>query len=70
MEDLVKSIVVNGVLTPVMLRPCADGGYEMVSGHRRMHAAKLAGLKTIPAVVKEMDDDTAVVAMVDSIVQR
>lgn len=70
MEDLVKSIAVNGVLTPVMLRPCADGGYEMVSGHRRMHAAKLAGLKTIPAVVKEMDDDTAVVAMVDSNVQR
>lgn len=70
MEDLVKSIAVNGVLTPVMLRPSADGGYEMVSGHRRMHAAKLAGLKTIPAVVKEMDDDTAVVAMVDSNVQR
>ena len=70
MEDLVKSIAVNGVLAPVMLRPSADGGYEMVSGHRRMHAAKLAGLKTIPAVVKEMDDDTAVVAMVDSNVQR
>lgn len=70
MEDLVKSIAVNGVLTPVLLRPSVDGGYEMVSGHRRMHAAKLAGLKTIPAVVKEMDDDTAVVAMVDSNVQR
>ena len=59
-EDAVRSIA----------RPSADGGYEMVSGHRRMHAAKLAGLKTIPAVVKEMDDDTAVVAMVDSNVQR
>ncbi len=70
MEDLVKSIAVNGVLTPVMLRPCAEGGYEMISGHRRMHAAKLAGFKTIPAVIKEMDDDAAVVAMVDSNVQR
>lgn len=70
MEDLVKSIAVNGVLTPVMLRPCAEGGYEMISGHRRMHAAKLAGLKTVPAVIKEMDYDAAVVAMVDSNVQR
>lgn len=70
MEDLVKSIAVNGVLTPVMLRPCAEGGYEMISGHRRMHAAKLAGLKTVPAVIKEMDDDAAVVAMVDANVQR
>lgn len=70
MTDLVKSISVNGVLTPVLLRPDGSGGYEMISGHRRMHAAKLAGLKVIPSVVKEMSDDDAVIAMVDSNVQR
>jgi ParB family chromosome partitioning protein len=70
MADLVKSITVNGVLTPVLLRPDNAGGYEMISGHRRMHAAKLAGLKTIPSVIKEMSDDDAVIAMVDSNVQR
>ena len=71
MEDLVKSISANGVLTPVILRTTdTPGEYEMVSGHRRMHAAKLAGLRTIPAVIKKLDDDEAVVAMVDANVQR
>lgn len=70
MEDLVKSISVNGVLTPVLVRPDGKGRYEMISGHRRLHAATLAGLKVIPAVVKELGDDDAVIAMVDSNVQR
>ena len=70
MVDLVKSITVNGVLTPVLLRPDGKGKYETISGHRRIHAASMAGLKVVPAVVKEMDDDTAVIAMVDSNVQR
>ncbi len=71
MEDLVKSIATNGVLTPVIVRECEElGHYEMISGHRRMHAAKLAGLRTIPAVVKKFNDDEAVIAMVDANVQR
>ena len=70
MEDLVSSIAVNGVLTPVLVRPDGMGKYEMISGHRRLHAAGLAGLKVIPAVVKELEDDDAVIAMVDSNVQR
>lgn len=70
MEDLVKSISVNGVLTPVLVRPDGKGRYEMISGHRRLHAATLAGLKVIPAVVREMSNDDAVIAMVDSNVQR
>lgn len=70
MEDLVESIRNNGVLSPVLVRPDHDGGYEMISGHRRMHAAKLAGLETLPAIVKEMDIDEATIIMVDSNVQR
>ena len=71
MEDLVKSIAVNGVLTPVIIRETDEPGhYEMISGHRRMHAAKLAGLKVIPAVIKKYTDDEAVIAMVDANVQR
>ena len=70
MEDLVSSITVNGLLTPVLVRPDGKGKYEMISGHRRLHAASLVGLKVIPAVVKELDDDDAVIAMVDSNVQR
>lgn len=54
----------------LIIRPDGSGGYEMISGHRRMHAAKLAGLKKIPSVIKEMSDDDAVIAMVDSNVQR
>jgi len=70
MADLVSSITVNGILTPVLLRPDGRGKYETISGHRRIHAASMAGLKVVPAVVKEMDDDAAVIAMVDSNVQR
>lgn len=66
MAELVESIKVNGVLTPVLIRPSKKTrGYEMISGHRRLHAAGLAGLSMIPAIVREMDDDTAVLAMVD-----
>lgn len=70
MADLVESIRNNGVLVPVLVRPDDEGGYEMISGHRRMHAAKLAGLVTIPAVIKEMTDDDATIAMVDANIQR
>ena len=70
MEDLVQSIKDNGVLTPVLLRPDDEGTYEMISGHRRMHAAKLAGLVTIPAIIKPMTNDEATIAMVDANVQR
>lgn len=70
MDDLVESIKKNGVLTPVIVRPDDEGTYEMISGHRRLHAAKRAGLATIPAIVKPMTDDEAIVAMVDSNVQR
>lgn len=70
MTDLVTSITVNGILTPVLLRPDGKGKYETISGHRRIHAASMAGLKVVPAVVREMDDDEAVIAMVDSNVQR
>ena len=66
MEDLVDSIKVNGVLTPVIVRPDDEGTYEMISGHRRLHAAKRAGLAKIPAIVKEMTNDDAIIAMVDT----
>ena len=70
MDDLVQSIKDNGVLTPVLLRPDDEGTYEMISGHRRMHAAKLAGLVTIPAIIKQMTNDEATNAMVDAKDQR
>lgn len=70
MDELVASIRENGVLVPVLLRPDEHGGYEMVSGHRRMHASILAGLDTIPAIVREMTNDEAVIAMVDANIQR
>lgn len=70
MEELVSSIKENGVLVPVLLRPDNHGDYEMVSGHRRMHASILAGLDTIPAIVREMTNDEAVIAMVDANIQR
>ena len=63
MQDLVESVKINGVLTPVLLRMDDNEEYEMVSGHRRMHAAQLAGLTTIPAIVRELSDDDAIVAM-------
>ena len=61
MQDLVESVKINGVLTPVLLRMDENEEYEMVSGHRRMHAAQLAGLTTIPAIVRELSDDDAIV---------
>ena len=70
MDDLVKSIKQNGVLTPVLVRPDKNNSYEMISGHRRMHAAIKAGLETIPAIVRDMNDDDAVVVMVDANIQR
>ena len=70
MDELVESIKANGVLTPVLLRPDDEGTYEMISGHRRLHAAKRAGLFRIPAIVKEMTNDEATIVMVDSNVQR
>lgn len=70
MQELVESIQANGVLSPVLLREAGHGQYEMISGHRRMHAAQLAGLETIPAIIREMSDDEATIIMVDSNIQR
>ncbi len=70
MKELVESILGNGVLTPVIVRPDDEGGYEMISGHRRLFAVKEIGLDTIPAYVREMTDDDAVIAMVDCNIQR
>lgn len=70
MSDLVQSIMDNGVLVPVLVRPDDEGTYEMISGHRRMHAAKLAGLTTLPAIIKPMTNDEATIAMVDANMQR
>lgn len=70
MAELKESIKTNGILSPVLVRPDGKGGYEMISGHRRMHAASMLGLDTIPAIVKEMSDDEATIIMVDSNVQR
>ena len=70
MQDLIESISESGVLTPVLIRPDQNDGYEMISGHRRMYAAQKAGLITIPAIVREMTDDEAVIAMVDANIQR
>ncbi len=70
MHELVESIMMNGVLVPVTVRPIEDGTYEMISGHRRLYAVKEIGLEKIPAIVKNYDDDEAVLAMVDSNLQR
>ena len=70
MADLVESVKTYGVLTPVLLRSDGENGYEMISGHRRMHAAVIAGLATIPAIVRELSNDDAVIAMVDANIQR
>lgn len=70
MDELVESIKVNGVLSPVIVRPDDEGTYEMISGHRRIHAAKRAGLHKIPAIIKEVTDDEATIMMVDANVQR
>jgi len=70
MEDLVESIRANGILSPVLIRPIGNDIYEMVSGHRRMHAAILLGMDRIPAIIREMTDDEAIVKMVDANIQR
>ena len=70
MEQTVESIRQIGVVSPLIVRPDPEGGYEILSGHRRLHAAQLAGLATVPVIVKEMDDDAAIIFMVDSNLQR
>lgn len=70
MNELLRSIHERGIITPCLVRPKPDGGYEIISGHRRKAACELLGWDTIPAIVREMDDDTAVITMVDSNQQR
>ena len=70
LQELVDSIKINGVLSPVLIRPTGMDTYEMISGHRRLHAAQLAGLTAIPSIIREMTDDEAVIAMVDANIQR
>ena len=70
MTRTVESIAQYGVLAPLIARPRPEGGYEIISGHRRQHAAQLAGLETLPVIVRNMDDDAAVLLMVDSDLQR
>ena len=70
MQDLKESIRINGILSPVLVRPIGNDIYEMVSGHRRMHAAMILGMNTVPAIIREMTDDEAVVKMVDANIQR
>ena len=70
MTRTVESIKLLGVTNPLIARPRPDGGYEIISGHRRQHAAQLAGLNTLPVIVRQMDDDAAVLLMVDSNLQR
>ena len=65
-----ESVAQYGVLAPLIARPRPEGGYEIISGHRRQHAAKLAGLDTLPVIVRQMSDDAAVILMVDSNLQR
>ena len=70
MSDTVESVKQYGVLSPLIARPRPKGGYEIISGHRRQHAAELAGLETLPVIVRQMSDDAAVILMVDSNLQR
>ena len=70
MQRTVESVAQFGVLAPLVVRPREEGGYEIISGHRRQHAAELAGLKTLPVIVRNMNDDQAVIQMVDSNLQR
>ena len=67
MQELIESVMENGIITPVIVRPDDEDGYEMISGHRRLFAAKEAGLDKIPAFVREMTDDQATIAMVDAL---
>ena len=70
MQDTVDSIMQFGVLTPAIVRPDPDGGYEMVAGHRRLRASEIAGKETMPVIVRNMTDDEAIILMVDSNLQR
>ena len=70
MQDTVDSIMQFGVLTPAIVRPDPGGGYEMVAGHRRLRASKIAGKETMPVIVRNMTDDEAIILMVDSNLQR
>lgn len=70
MQDMVQSIRECGVLNPLLVRPKGNGGYELISGHRRKHACEIVGIETAPCMVREMDDDEAVLMMVDSNIQR
>ena len=70
MQRTVESVEQYGVLSPLIARPRPEGGYEIISGHRRQHAAQLAGLDALPVIVRNMDDDAAVLLMVDSNLQR
>ena len=70
MQKTVESIREYGVLTPAIARPRPEGGYELISGHRRHHASELAGKETMPVIVRDMDDDAATILMVDSNLQR
>lgn len=70
MQKTVDSITQFGVMTPAIARPRPEGGYELIAGHRRHHASKLAGKETMPVIVRDMDDDAATILMVDSNLQR
>lgn len=70
MQDTVDSVREHGVLVPAIARPDPDGGYELIAGHRRHHASELAGKKTMPVIVRDLDDDAATIIMVDSNLQR
>ena len=70
MSEMTESIMEYGILTPAIVRPRDEGGYEIVAGHRRKHACELAGLDTLPAIVRELDSDMATILMVDSNIQR
>ena len=70
MKETVESVKEYGILTPAIARPRADGGYELLSGHRRKRACELAGLDTMPVIVRDLDMDTAIIFMVDSNIQR
>ncbi len=70
MTRTMESIAQFGVISPLLARPDPDGGYEIISGHRRMRAAELIGLETLPVIVRDMDDDESIIAMVDSNIQR
>lgn len=70
MNKMVDSVKEYGVMTPAIVRPRKDGGYEIVAGHRRCHASQRAGVETMPCIVRDMDDDTAIILMVDSNCQR